>query len=127
MPRRCLAKPRRNTNSANQVCTTPRLGPIKPRRGLMPSNHGPKFCKDFGHQMENFGLVTVTIIQTSIRFDPDLPYATEEEMLAIPRPMDVDADEDYLQYLEELQCHPEYSLVHSSQAFAQHPSNDAQS
>ncbi|MED6112542.1 hypothetical protein PIB30_062658 [Stylosanthes scabra] len=30
----------------------------------------------------------------------------EEEMHALPRPMDVDADEEYLQYLEELRQHP---------------------
>ncbi|MED6139877.1 hypothetical protein PIB30_088056 [Stylosanthes scabra] len=46
---------------------------------------------------------------------------------AVPRAMDVDADEDYLQYLEELRHHPEYSPAHSSQAFAQYPSDDAQS
>ncbi|MED6138021.1 hypothetical protein PIB30_070434 [Stylosanthes scabra] len=51
----------------------------------------------------------------------------EEKMPAIPRPMDVDADKDYLQYLEELRRHPEYLPVHSSQVFAQHPSNDVQS
>ncbi|MED6219191.1 hypothetical protein PIB30_033606 [Stylosanthes scabra] len=51
----------------------------------------------------------------------------EEEMLAIPRPMDMEADEDYLQYLEELQRRPEYSLAHSNQAFAQHPSDDMRS
>ncbi|MED6175652.1 hypothetical protein PIB30_080415 [Stylosanthes scabra] len=38
----------------------------------------------------------------------------EEEMPAIPRPMDVDAEEDYLQYLEELRHHPEYPSIHSS-------------
>ncbi|MED6154405.1 hypothetical protein PIB30_112095, partial [Stylosanthes scabra] len=48
-------------------------------------------------------------------------------MLDIPLPMDVDANEDYLQYLEELQRQPVYSPIHSSQAFAQHPSNDSQS
>ncbi|MED6200321.1 hypothetical protein PIB30_083962 [Stylosanthes scabra] len=40
---------------------------------------------------------------------------------------DVDVDEDYLMYLEELRRHLEYSPVHSSQAFAQHPSDDTQS
>ncbi|MED6209093.1 hypothetical protein PIB30_051356 [Stylosanthes scabra] len=44
-----------------------------------------------------------------------------------PRPMDMDADEDYLQYLEELQRHPEYSPVHSSHAFAQHPFDNSES
>ncbi|MED6113874.1 hypothetical protein PIB30_074896 [Stylosanthes scabra] len=53
--------------------------------------------------------------------------APEEEMSAIPRPMDVDTDEDYLQYLEEFRPHPEYSPIHSSQTFAQHPSNGAPS
>ncbi|MED6125561.1 hypothetical protein PIB30_069632, partial [Stylosanthes scabra] len=48
-------------------------------------------------------------------------------MSAIPRPLDVDAEEDYLQYSEELQRHPEYSPVHRSQAFAQHHHDDAQS
>ncbi|MED6136708.1 hypothetical protein PIB30_058263 [Stylosanthes scabra] len=51
----------------------------------------------------------------------------EEEMPAIPHAMDEDADKDYLIYLEELQRHPEYSPVHSSQAFAQRPLNDAHS
>ncbi|MED6141919.1 hypothetical protein PIB30_108232, partial [Stylosanthes scabra] len=41
--------------------------------------------------------------------------------------MDMDADEDYSQYLEELHRHPEYSPVHSSQVFAQNPSDDARS
>ncbi|MED6213469.1 hypothetical protein PIB30_093717 [Stylosanthes scabra] len=53
--------------------------------------------------------------------------APEEEMLAIPRPMDVAADEDNLQYLEELMNNPEYSPFHSSQVFAQHSSDDAKS
>ncbi|MED6151122.1 hypothetical protein PIB30_079277 [Stylosanthes scabra] len=48
-------------------------------------------------------------------------------MTAISRPIDVDADEDYLQYLEELHRNPEYSPIHSCQAFAQHPSDNAQS
>ncbi|MED6224511.1 hypothetical protein PIB30_084779 [Stylosanthes scabra] len=52
---------------------------------------------------------------------------SEKVMTAIPRLMDEDADEDYLVYLEELQRHPEYSPIHSSQAFDQHPSDDAQS
>ncbi|MED6136468.1 hypothetical protein PIB30_056370 [Stylosanthes scabra] len=52
---------------------------------------------------------------------------SEEEMPAIPCAMDVDADENYLQYLGELRHHPEYFPIHSSQAFAQHPSDDAQS
>ncbi|MED6212974.1 hypothetical protein PIB30_088749 [Stylosanthes scabra] len=52
---------------------------------------------------------------------------SEEEMPAIPRAMDMDADKGYLQYLEELRRHPEYSPVHSSQAFAQNRSDDAQS
>ncbi|MED6140846.1 hypothetical protein PIB30_097390 [Stylosanthes scabra] len=52
---------------------------------------------------------------------------SEEEMPTIPRAMDVDADDDYLQYLEELCCHPEYSPIHSSQAFSQNPSDDARS
>ncbi|MED6210428.1 hypothetical protein PIB30_064092 [Stylosanthes scabra] len=46
---------------------------------------------------------------------------SKEEMPAVPRVMDVDANEDYLQYLKELRHHPEYSPVHSSQAFAQNP------
>ncbi|MED6148649.1 hypothetical protein PIB30_054971 [Stylosanthes scabra] len=46
-------------------------------------------------------------------------------MPTAPRATDVDADEDYLQYFEGLRCHPEYSHVHSSQAFAQNPSDDA--
>ncbi|MED6199555.1 hypothetical protein PIB30_077050 [Stylosanthes scabra] len=50
---------------------------------------------------------------------------SKEEMSAAPRGMDVEADEDYLQYLEELRRNPEYSPVHSSQAFAQNPSDDA--
>ncbi|MED6140465.1 hypothetical protein PIB30_093491 [Stylosanthes scabra] len=37
--------------------------------------------------------------------DP-VEVAPEEEMPAIPRPMDVDAEEDYLQYLEDLRHHP---------------------
>ncbi|MED6145764.1 hypothetical protein PIB30_028215 [Stylosanthes scabra] len=41
--------------------------------------------------------------------------------------MDADTDEDYLQYLEELQRHPEYSPIHSSQAFAQRLSDDSPS
>ncbi|MED6190334.1 hypothetical protein PIB30_104914 [Stylosanthes scabra] len=53
--------------------------------------------------------------------------ALEEEMPTIPRLMDVDANEDYLQYLEELRRHPEYFPVHSGQAFAQNPSDDTQS
>ncbi|MED6200151.1 hypothetical protein PIB30_082392, partial [Stylosanthes scabra] len=32
--------------------------------------------------------------------------ASEEDMPVVPRPMDVDADEDYLQYLEEVRRHP---------------------
>ncbi|MED6111086.1 hypothetical protein PIB30_049230 [Stylosanthes scabra] len=52
---------------------------------------------------------------------------SEKEMHAIPRAMDMDADKDYLQYLEELRCHPEYSPIHSSQAFAQNPSDDTRS
>ncbi|MED6115475.1 hypothetical protein PIB30_090976 [Stylosanthes scabra] len=44
--------------------------------------------------------------------------APEEKMSTIPRTMDVDNDEEYLQYLEELRRHPEYSPIHSSQAFA---------
>ncbi|MED6159464.1 hypothetical protein PIB30_042592 [Stylosanthes scabra] len=40
--------------------------------------------------------------------------APEEEMPVIPRTMDVDPDEDYLQYLEELRRHPKYSPVHNS-------------
>ncbi|MED6196268.1 hypothetical protein PIB30_045917 [Stylosanthes scabra] len=48
-------------------------------------------------------------------------------MPAILHAMDMDADKDYLQYLEKLCRHPEYSLVHSSQAFAQNLSNDARS
>ncbi|MED6127622.1 hypothetical protein PIB30_089802 [Stylosanthes scabra] len=48
----------------------------------------------------------------------------KEEMLALPRPMDVDADEDYLHYLEELRQHHEYSPIHSSQAFPQRSSVD---
>ncbi|MED6200138.1 hypothetical protein PIB30_082278 [Stylosanthes scabra] len=52
---------------------------------------------------------------------------SEEEMPATPRAMDMDADDNYLQYLEELRRHPEYSPVHSSQAFAQNPSDDARS
>ncbi|MED6196621.1 hypothetical protein PIB30_049205 [Stylosanthes scabra] len=52
---------------------------------------------------------------------------SKEEMPAIPRAMDMDADEDYLQYLEELRRHPGYFPVHSSQAFAQNPSDDARS
>ncbi|MED6138920.1 hypothetical protein PIB30_079048 [Stylosanthes scabra] len=52
---------------------------------------------------------------------------SEEEMSAIPRAMDVDIDKDYLQYLEELRHHPDYSPVHSSLAFAQNPSDDARS
>ncbi|MED6172153.1 hypothetical protein PIB30_047437 [Stylosanthes scabra] len=55
--------------------------------------------------------------------DEDVP---EEEMPVIPRPMDVDVDENYLQYLEELQRHPECSPIHNSQAFAQHPFDDTQ-
>ncbi|MED6168924.1 hypothetical protein PIB30_016209 [Stylosanthes scabra] len=51
----------------------------------------------------------------------------EEEMPALPQRMDVDADEDYLQYLEELQQYPEDSLILSSQAFAQRPSDDKHS
>ncbi|MED6117430.1 hypothetical protein PIB30_109910, partial [Stylosanthes scabra] len=39
---------------------------------------------------------------------------SEEEMPAAPHVMDVDADEDYLQYLEELRHHPKYSSIHSS-------------
>ncbi|MED6193354.1 hypothetical protein PIB30_018506 [Stylosanthes scabra] len=54
--------------------------------------------------------------------EEDVP---EEEMSAIPRPMDVDADEDYLRYLEDLRRHPVYSPLHSSQAFAQRPSDHA--
>ncbi|MED6199343.1 hypothetical protein PIB30_075081, partial [Stylosanthes scabra] len=52
---------------------------------------------------------------------------SEEQMSAFPCAMDVDADEDYLQYLEELRRHPEHSPVHSSQPFAQNSSDDAQS
>ncbi|MED6136839.1 hypothetical protein PIB30_059531 [Stylosanthes scabra] len=48
-------------------------------------------------------------------------------MPAVPRALDMDANEDYLQHIEELQCQPEYSPIHSSQAFAQRPSDDAQS
>ncbi|MED6212195.1 hypothetical protein PIB30_080880 [Stylosanthes scabra] len=51
----------------------------------------------------------------------------EEKMSAAPRAMDVDTDEDYLQYLEELCRHPEYSRFHSSQAFAQNPFDDPRS
>ncbi|MED6190170.1 hypothetical protein PIB30_103098, partial [Stylosanthes scabra] len=47
-------------------------------------------------------------------------------MPTIPCPMDVDADKDYLQYWEEIRHHFEYSLVHSSRAFAQLPSDDDQ-
>ncbi|MED6134018.1 hypothetical protein PIB30_033643 [Stylosanthes scabra] len=49
--------------------------------------------------------------------------APEEEMHVIPRLIDVDADGDYLQYLEELQRHPQYSPIHSSQTFSQYPSD----
>ncbi|MED6175708.1 hypothetical protein PIB30_080859 [Stylosanthes scabra] len=49
----------------------------------------------------------------------------EEEEPAEPRPMDVDANEDYLQYLEELQCHPESSPLHGSPGFAQCPTDDS--
>ncbi|MED6140725.1 hypothetical protein PIB30_096243 [Stylosanthes scabra] len=45
----------------------------------------------------------------------------------IHRAMDVDTDKDYLQYLEELQRHPEYSPIHGNQAFARHPSDDSPS
>ncbi|MED6207411.1 hypothetical protein PIB30_035615 [Stylosanthes scabra] len=31
-------------------------------------------------------------------------------------PMDIDATEDYLQFIEELECHPGYSPIHSGQA-----------
>ncbi|MED6113844.1 hypothetical protein PIB30_074649 [Stylosanthes scabra] len=48
-------------------------------------------------------------------------------MPTFPRTMDVDADEEYLRYLEELQRHPEYSPIHSSQELSQHPSDDVQS
>ncbi|MED6174080.1 hypothetical protein PIB30_065447 [Stylosanthes scabra] len=48
-------------------------------------------------------------------------------MSAVPRTMDVDADEDYLQYSEEIRRHPEYSSVHISQAFTQHSSDDVRS
>ncbi|MED6223121.1 hypothetical protein PIB30_070943, partial [Stylosanthes scabra] len=40
----------------------------------------------------------------------------EEKVPASPLPMDVDADEDYLLYLEELQCYPEYFTIHSGHA-----------
>ncbi|MED6192664.1 hypothetical protein PIB30_012268 [Stylosanthes scabra] len=50
--------------------------------------------------------------------------APEEEMPAIPRALDVDADEVYLHYLEELRRHSEYSPIHSSQTFAEHPFDD---
>ncbi|MED6115318.1 hypothetical protein PIB30_089323 [Stylosanthes scabra] len=56
--------------------------------------------------------------------DPD-EEPSEEEMPTAPRVMEVHADEDYLKYLEELCHHPEYSPVHSSQAFAQNPSDNA--
>ncbi|MED6187777.1 hypothetical protein PIB30_079733 [Stylosanthes scabra] len=63
-----------------------------------------------------------------LRREEDLEEdAPEEEMHVIHRPMDVDAGEDYLQFLEELQRHPEYFPFHSSQAFTQHPSDDSQS
>ncbi|MED6151557.1 hypothetical protein PIB30_083650 [Stylosanthes scabra] len=52
---------------------------------------------------------------------------SEEEMPVVPHAMDMDADKDYLQYLEELRRHPEYSPVRNSQAFAQNPTDDAQS
>ncbi|MED6136997.1 hypothetical protein PIB30_060926 [Stylosanthes scabra] len=58
--------------------------------------------------------------------DPEEDPA-EEEMPVASRAMDVDADEDYLQYLEKLCRHPEYSPFHRSQAFAQNPSDDARS
>ncbi|MED6223971.1 hypothetical protein PIB30_079362 [Stylosanthes scabra] len=64
------------------------------------------------------GLRKKVITKTQRRTPP------EEEMLAIPRPMDVDADEDYLQYFQELRRHPEHSPVHRIQAFAQDPSDD---
>ncbi|MED6116063.1 hypothetical protein PIB30_096585 [Stylosanthes scabra] len=48
-------------------------------------------------------------------------------MPVVPRTMDIDTDEDYLQYLEALRHLPEYSPAHSSQIFAQNPSEDAQS
>ncbi|MED6206488.1 hypothetical protein PIB30_027145 [Stylosanthes scabra] len=53
--------------------------------------------------------------------DPE-EHPSEEEMPVVPRSMDVDADEDYLQYLEELRHHPKYSPIHNSQVFAQNPS-----
>ncbi|MED6196178.1 hypothetical protein PIB30_044918 [Stylosanthes scabra] len=53
--------------------------------------------------------------------EEDVP---DDEIHAIPRPMDMDAIEDYLQYLEELRHRPEYSAIHSSQAFAQSLSDD---
>ncbi|MED6188814.1 hypothetical protein PIB30_089480 [Stylosanthes scabra] len=52
---------------------------------------------------------------------------SKEEMPAAPRAIDVDVDDDYLEYLEKLRRHPEYSSIHSSQAYAQNPSDDARS
>ncbi|MED6206515.1 hypothetical protein PIB30_027607 [Stylosanthes scabra] len=55
------------------------------------------------------------------------PEEDPSDMHVVHHAMDVDADEDYLQYLEELHHHPEYSFAHSSQAFAWNPSDEVQS
>ncbi|MED6212397.1 hypothetical protein PIB30_082882, partial [Stylosanthes scabra] len=49
----------------------------------------------------------------------------EEESPATPLLMDVDADEDYLQYLEELQHYPGYSPIHSGHTSVQNSSGDS--
>ncbi|MED6185575.1 hypothetical protein PIB30_058426, partial [Stylosanthes scabra] len=55
------------------------------------------------------------------------PEDDPSEMLVASRARDMDAYEDYLQYLEELRHHPKYSLTIAVRHFAQDLSDDLQS
>ncbi|MED6195369.1 hypothetical protein PIB30_037294 [Stylosanthes scabra] len=58
--------------------------------------------------------------------DPEEEENPEEEIPASSSlPMDIDATEDYLQFIEELERHPEYSPVRSGHASVSDSPEDA--
>ncbi|MED6134834.1 hypothetical protein PIB30_040615 [Stylosanthes scabra] len=82
---------------------------------LIPSSEG-WMCEGNEEEKEIGGMKPTVEMEEASEKEEDEEDPEEEVPASTSLPMDIDATEDYLQFIEELGRHPEYSPIHSGHA-----------